>query len=233
MKKHFQILFLFLISFSLFAQEKQDSLNQTESKWSIQLLGGTNYCFPTFHFPNSYNSSVGKGLYQYGAKVIVNGKVSKYAVINFGASYNFLKYSDWLSYSPSYIHYFDYSFASFLLSFRQIINSGKLYGHIEFGLTGDYLLDNNYTNNSPNGPMYIFPSRIKVFPNKTITASLYISPGINYKINDKITLNAMIGFSKAIIPLKYVDNSTASGAPKKANNYYSYLMYNAGIQYNF
>ncbi|MEK7433838.1 MAG: hypothetical protein AABZ74_11945 [Cyanobacteriota bacterium] len=226
MKKIFQILFFVFISLAAFAQEKKDSLPKAkESKWSIQLLGGTNYCYPTFHFPSSGSYKLKlRGDYKYGIILLVNRKVKKMSTLNMGISYNYLKYSQ-LQLSSTALN-FDYTFTSFFLSFRQITNLGKLYGHIEFGLSGDYLLDNNYTDYNIN----IF---LKVFPNKTITASLYISPGINYKINNTITLNAMVGFSKAVVPLKYEDNNTASGAPIKINNYYSYLIYNAGIQYNF
>ncbi|MEK7433836.1 MAG: hypothetical protein AABZ74_11965 [Cyanobacteriota bacterium] len=222
MNKVIQILFFVLIPLVGFGQEKKDSTT-TQSKWSLQLLGGSTYTFPTY--PTEADIK-GKGLYKYGFAILINRKIGKYTITNFGVSHQFLKYNTWLAGRPSGISNFDYSFINIITSIRFISNHGKIRANLDLGLSGNFLMDNNhYYNDAIN---HIHTSS---FANGSFITSLFFATGINYQVNRKFTINLMCGYSKAITPLKY-EYDIGLG-PRIRINYVQYLMINTGVQYYF
>lgn len=220
MKKTIQILIFVLFSFSAFAQEKKDTSATKESKWSIQLLGGPDYTFPSFYF----NSETPKGLYKYSFTLLANIKINNISSFNFGVGYNSLKYKTWLSYNPFYTNYYSYTFYNLFATFEVQTKGKKLFGSFDLGLAGDLLNNNRYLDKIDN-------ISTKFFTNGSVIGSFIFSLGINYKLNKQITLNFIPRFSFAFIPLTF-KQFDVGGFQVIEKNYIKYIIYNIGIQYN-
>lgn len=221
MKNIIQILFFALVAFPGLSQNR-DSLRhryEEESQWSVQLLGGPNYCYPTTYF---HPVPEREGLYKYHIIAMASQHIKKLFFLNYGLAYNALHFKT-IQISNLETSYYDYRFLNLSISGRLVTSHNRIFGNLDAGISGNLLLYNIYYRPHDNF------SR-SFYNNGAIAVSWFLSPGINFNMTNRITFGLSALYSHAFVPITFID-AKGSVYERVVRHYVEYSAFNLGVQY--
>lgn len=247
MKKILQIVFFFLISIAVFAQEKKDSLSKAKaSKWSVGISGGGTYTTKTKPYDDIYfwyyDAKI-KYIIKYNIDVSIGYNLLRNTKLSGGCNYSTLEYesSGWAAYinaNRNGIHLtYHYSFLNAYVLFKQALEIEKINFYIgigpQLGIFNNGYLDFSIMDNQNLIYHEIterFTKHHTAFEGKFIFS-------VEYRFHKRISTFIESAFIKSIIGIKEKrilyppPFGTSAGVEYKYEpNYYSF---NIGILYTF